>query len=185
MRKAIFGIVLIVSLGTAAVAEEAGIYIKPEAALTLGIGNYFRGGAIGGTVMFSTGGLWAGVEVLGDFDAGYNVVAFPIFLEVGFGHAFWLMAGQTFSAVDPYLVANEAKAQMRYGTFPNTFGLGVAPVSIPIGDSSLKIYSEITYTVMTAKDEYNNELVQAAYALSNALLGLKAYVGVALELKVL
>ena len=191
MKKIVLALLLLTAVTTVAIADDnsagPGIYIKPSAALDFGIGNYFRGGAFGGTVMFSTGGLWIGAEVIGDIDAGYNIVNFPIFLDIGLGHGFWIMVGQTFAPADPYLRTGNAQVIMKYANFPNTFGLGAAPIGLDLGGTWLRFYSELTYTIIATKSASaaDDQLVESTYVLPNILLGLKLYIGVSLELKVL
>jgi hypothetical protein len=167
---------------TAFAAAESGFFVTPEAELQVGIGNYFRGAAVGCQAIFDIGGIGAGIEAKFDYDSGFSNPNVPLFVVLSFTPSFYLMAGQTFGFGVPILDGGDGtRLNYVYGALPNTFGLGCKVLRLDIGFAKLAIGTEIFYTVMRSTE--TDETTALVGNLYSMFAGLKANVYGGLEFK--
>lgn len=186
MKRFLLAVLIALLCGGALVAEgtESGLFLTPEVDLGLGIGNYLRGAAVGGSVMYDLGGLAAGVDARIDYDTAFNVLNVPLTIRLGFGRDFWFGAGYVLALGNPTLKNDDGSTvAWAYGGLPNIYSLGINLKLAELPFGRLVIPSVISYVVNTAQDPASDSLSQGINALAGILLGLKAYVGVALEFK--
>ncbi|HET6487870.1 MAG TPA: hypothetical protein VFH83_15690 [Spirochaetia bacterium] len=185
MKKCVV-VLLLLAVAVTAVQAQAdkgpGFYVIPSAALAVGVNNYLRGGEAVCQALYDIGFLSLGVEVKADYDLTFNVFNVPMLLVVGFGRNFWLAAGYTLPAGSPSLTGTSGPIAWQLGGFPNTYEIGLNVLRFPTGIGTITIPTTISYTV-NGPTNANDPLFQALGMLVGALAGLKATVGVGLELK--
>ena len=181
MKKLLIALSLCFSVAAFA-AAEAGFFVTPEVEVQVGIGNYFRGGAVGCQAIFDIGGIGAGIEAKFDYDSSFANANVPLFVVLSFTPSFYLMAGQTFGLGVPALTGDSGtKINYAYGALPNTYGLGYKFIRFDIGFAKLAIGTEIFYTVMNSTDpDETAALIGDIFAV---FTGLKANVYGGLEFK--
>lgn len=181
MRKRILVLLLAGVMAASAAQAEVGLTVRGQAAATLGLSNFLRGGAVGGQVIYRLFGfLPIGIETYAEYDTWFNVFQIPVNLVLG--KNFQLLVGVVIPLGEPE-VKSEAGTLYKYSfaTFPNNFGLGVhLPIVGRNEPLTIDLYSEITYTLSTPVTESDVDAIFGS--LIGALMGLKAYVGVAVGL---
>jgi hypothetical protein len=180
--KRILMVLFLVVLAVSAVQAQ-GLYVIPSASVDLGIGNYFRGGAAACQAVYDFG-LAVGLEVKADYDTLFNVFNVPVLLTIGIGRGFWIGAGYTIAAGSPYLLANDGShVPWKVGAFPlpDTYEIGANLFSIPVGIGNLTFPTTISYTMNQAVT--NDAAAQAVSQLFGVFFGLKATIGIGLEIK--
>jgi len=180
MKKLV--LVLVLAVVSVAAVSALDLYVTPSVNLNLGINDYFRGGAAGGQLFMDFGFIALGLEVKADYDTAFGNFNIPMMLLLGFGRNFWLGAGYTLGVGSMQITDASGNALWQYGGFPNTFGLGFNIFRIPLGFGTLTFPAELTYTLNGAVDT-SNPIVASLSGLVGFFLGLKASVGVGLEMK--
>ncbi len=180
--KRVLLVVFLVALGVSAVQAQ-GLYLIPSASVDLGTNNYFRGGAATAQVIYDFG-LGIGLKVQADYDLTFSIFDVPVLLTLGVGRSFWIGAGYTFAMGSPTLLINNSPVAWKVGSFPipDTYEIGANLFSIPVGIGSLTFPATISYT-MNGPVNANDPLSQTIGGLIGFLVGLKATIGVGLELK--
>ena len=185
MKKCVVLLVLLTVAVSAAQAQAdkgPGFYVIPSAALAVGVNNYVRGGEAVCQALYDIRFLSFGVEVKADYDLTFNVFNVPMLLVLGFGRNFWFAAGYTLPAGAPSLTGSSGAIPWQLGGFPNTYEIGLNILHFPTAIGNITIPTTISYTV-NGPVNADDPLVQALGMLLGALAGLKATVGVGLELK--
>ncbi len=180
--KRIWMVVLLVVLAASAVQAQ-GLYIIPSASVDLGTNNYFRGGAATVQAIYDFG-LAIGLEAKADYDLTFSVFDVPVLLTIGVGKGFWIGAGYTFAVGSPTLLINSTAVAWKVGNFPipDTYEIGGNLFAIPVGIGTLTFPTTISYT-MNGPVNASDPLSQSLGSLIGFLVGLKATIGVGLELK--
>ncbi len=175
MKKLV--LVLVLAVVSVAAVSALDFYVTPGVGFDLALNNYFRGVTGSAQTFMDFGFLAVGLEAKADYDSYFNNFNIPILLLVGWRN-FWLGAGYTFSVTS----MNVGGYAWQYGAFPvpNVYALGANILRFPVSFGAILLQSEISYTL-------NGPVVSSGYAgfdaLAGFLFGLKAYVGVGLELK--
>ncbi len=183
MKKAIIVLVIALAIVSTASAEGIGLLFRPRVAATLSLNNYFRGGALGGQVVYDilgAGILGVGVEAFVEYDTLFNQGQMPVNLLVSLGRDFYIAAG-TVVPFGPlsFISATGDSIQYVYGNFPNNFAIGASFAILPLSESfTIDFFSEISYTLTTPFDEASNPLDD----ITGFLLGLKGYAGIGITL---
>jgi hypothetical protein len=184
MKKAVLVLIIILLVASSASAEGIGFIFRPRAAAILSVNNYFRGGAIGGQVLYDLFGfLGIGLEAYVEYDTLFNVGQMPINLVLG--KDFFIVVGTVvpFGTLTFNGVTGSAMEYV-YGSFPNNFGLGVNfPIFGGDGPFSIDFFSEITYT-LNSPAESLGEVVDMFANLMAFFMGLKAYAGIGVTLRI-
>jgi hypothetical protein len=182
MKKRAVVLLLIAVMGlSVASAGGIGLTLRGQAAATVGIENYFRGGAVGGQVVYSLFGfLPIGLEAYAEYDTWFHVFQVPVNFVLG--RYFQILVGVVLPLGDPHIEGDVSSAlSYAYGGFPNNFGLGV---NIPFTGRGKPLtidgYAEVTYTLAHPVGS-TSDLEEAFGSLVGVLMGLKGYVGIAVS----
>lgn len=138
-----------------------------------------RGAAASGQAWYNLFGVYVGLETRLEYDAATHLAVFPLLLNVSFNRRVWFLLGTTAAlGSGEYAGGGGCRVYRPDGApFLDTVGAGVELANLRIGGLDTGLFSELTWTSHELAGEDAPEFA------TDALIGLKAYLGVSVTLR--